>query len=506
MLQVVWLKRDLRWEDHAPLRAALATAEPVVVLVLHEPSIWSSPVYSNRHARFVWESVSELRKTAPLVGSSSHEPGGPQPIPVFHLWAEAQEAFEAIESLAGIPLSAVHSHQEVGIACTYDRDRSIKKWLDHREIPWIETPYGSVRRGLKRREDWNAHWNHIMFKEPLAQADWSTGQAWTPCLQWMKWAESREVPPPEREEGIAQTGGPSWGQRYLRTFLEDGRGRGYMAHISKPEGAKTHCSRLSTYLAWGNLSLKQVVRALAEASGDQMLATRDARGFASRLRWREHFIQKFETECRMEFEHVNRGYQNQEFSQNSAHLEAWKRGQTGVPMVDACMRSLNETGYLNFRMRAMLVSFACHALNLHWKDISAHLAQQFLDFEPGIHYPQLQMQAAVTGVNTVRIYNPMKQALEQDPQGEFLKKWLPELRPLPMPFCTAPWMLTQIDCVAFEFQRGLDYPEPLVDLKKSLSEARMRLYAAKKRPEVRAEKTRILDAHVAPNRRRAKKA
>ena len=139
-------------------------------------------------------------------------------------------------------------------------------------------------------------------------------------------------------------------------------------------------------------------------------------------------------------------------------------------------------------------------------DISAHLAQQFLDFEPGIHYPQLQMQAAVTGVNTVRIYNPIKQALEQDPQGEFLKKWLPELRPLPMPFCTAPWMLTQIDCVAFEFQRGLDYPEPLVDLKKSLSEARMCLYAAKKRPEVRAEKTRILDAHVAPNRRRAKKA
>ena len=159
----------------------------------------------------------------------------------------------------------MHSHQEVGIACTYDRDRSIKKWLDHREIPWIETPYGSVRRGLKRREDWNAHWNHIMFKEPLAQADWSTGQAWTLSLQWMKWAESREVPPPEREEGIAQTGGPSWGQRYLRTFLEDGRGRGYMAHISKPEGAKTHCSRLSTYLAWGNLSLKQVVRALAEA-------------------------------------------------------------------------------------------------------------------------------------------------------------------------------------------------------------------------------------------------
>jgi deoxyribodipyrimidine photo-lyase len=244
-----------------------------------------------------------------------------------------------------------------------------------------------------------------------------------------------------------------------------------------------------------------VVRALAEQREGSVLGTRDARAFASRLRWREHFIQKFESECRMEFEHVNRGYDRQEFSQNSAHLEAWKQGQTGVPMVDACMRSLNETGYLNFRMRAMLVSYGCHVLNLHWKDLSAHLAQQFLDFEPGIHYPQLQMQAAVTGVNTVRIYNPVKQAEEQDPLGTFIARWIPELAALPMPFRAAPWTLTEIDCVAFDFVRGSSYPEPLVDLKSALSAARIRLYGAKKRPEVRAEKARILETHVAPGRR-----
>jgi deoxyribodipyrimidine photo-lyase len=247
--------------------------------------------------------------------------------------------------------------------------------------------------------------------------------------------------------------------------------------------------------------LKQVVRALAETRHGQILGARDARAFASRLRWREHFIQKFESECRMEFEHVNRGYDRQEFSQNSAHLEAWKQGQTGVPMVDACMRNLNETGYLNFRMRAMLVSYGCHVLNLHWKDLSAHLAQQFLDFEPGIHYPQLQMQAAVTGVNTVRIYNPVKQAEEQDPLGTFIARWIPELAALPMPFRAAPWTLTEIDCVAFGFVRGSSYPEPLVDLKSALSAARIRLYGAKKRPEVRAEKARILETHVAPGRR-----
>ena len=493
-LQVVWFKRDLRWADHAPLAQAVATGQPVMGLVLYEPSIWVQPVYSLRHEVFVYESVAELQATAPRLGSQGS-------ISLFYVRAEAMDAFEALVRLAGLPIGAVFSHEEVGIEATFARDRQMKKWFAARGIPWHESPYGSVRRGLRRRTDWIAHWNEAMFREPLADPPWAAGRAWTPSTEWLGWVLQHEVVRPAREAGVAQSGGPAWGERYLQSFLAGGRGRGYMAHISKPEGARTHCSRLSPYLAWGNLSLKQVVRALAEQREGSVLGTRDARAFASRLRWREHFIQKFESESRMEFEHVNRGYDRQEFSQNSAHLEAWKAGQTGVPMVDACMRSLNETGYLNFRMRAMLVSYGCHVLNLHWKDLSAHLAQQFLDFEPGIHYPQLQMQAAVTGVNTVRIYNPVKQAEEQDPLGTFIARWIPELAALPMPFRAAPWTLTEIDCVAFGFARGSSYPEPLVDLKAALSAARIRLYGAKKRPEVRAEKARILETHVAPGRR-----
>jgi deoxyribodipyrimidine photo-lyase len=545
-LQVVWFKRDLRWEDHAPLSAAVATGQPVVALLLHESSLWAQPVYSNRHACFEYESAAELFATRPLLGeldiravnaaegrgtsndaaqgrgtsndaaegrgssndvaagrgTSNDAAAGRRHLPFFYVAAEATEAFEALEAFAGIPIGAVFSHQEIGIETSFARDRHMKKWFKKRGITWHESPYGSVRRGLKRRDDWNAYWNEVMFKEPLVQADWALGQAWTPSPPWINWAQAHKVERPAREAGVAQTGGAAWGHRYLRSFVAGGRGRGYMAHISKPEGARSHCSRLSPYLAWGNLSLKQVVRNLSETRSGDLLAMRDARAFASRLRWREHFIQKFESEPRMEFEHVNRGYNQQTFSTSSAHLNAWKLGQTGVPMVDACMRSLNETGYLNFRMRAMLVSFGCHALNLNWKDLSAHLAQQFLDFEPGIHYPQLQMQAAVTGVNTVRIYNPVKQAEEQDPHGAFIERWVPELAPLPMPFRAAPWMLTEIDCVGYGFQFGTDYPAPLVDLTTALRDARIRLYGAKKRPEVRAEKNRILEMHVAPQRKK----
>eukprot|EP00392_Amoebophrya_sp_AT5.2_P003684 g3689.t1 len=102
----------------------------------------------------------------------------------------------------------------------------------------------------------------------------------------------------------------------------------------------------------------------------------------------------------------------------------WASGTTGYPMVDGCMRALLETGWVNFRMRAMLVSFATFHLFLHWRPVSIHLARCFTDYEPGIHYPQCQMQASTTGINTVRCYNPIKQSEDQDPDGRFLRRWL----------------------------------------------------------------------------------
>jgi len=109
-------------------------------------------------------------------------------------------------------------------------------------------------------------------------------------------------------------------------------------------------------------------------------------------------------------------------------LMAWIHGMTGVPMVDACMRSLRTTGFLNFRMRAMLVSYACHVLHLSWESILNPLAGLFLDFEPGIHISQVQMQAGVVGINTVRLYSPDKQLQDHDPDCSFVYKWCPELR------------------------------------------------------------------------------
>jgi deoxyribodipyrimidine photo-lyase len=145
-------------------------------------------------------------------------------------------------------------------------------------------------------------------------------------------------------------------------------------------------------------------------------------------------------------------------------------------MIDACMRYLHRHRWINFRMRAMLMSFAAYHLWLHWREPALFLAKSFLDFEPGIHFPQVQMQSGVTGINTVRIYSPVKQAMDQDPNGEFVRSWIPELEHVPKPFIFEPWKMSIDDQTRYRCRIGVDYPVPIVDHRTAVASAKDRIY------------------------------
>ncbi len=198
----------------------------------------------------------------------------------------------------------------------------------------------------------------------------------------------------------------------------------------------------------------------------------------------------------MEEESINKGFQKLKKQVSMKYQMAWKTGNTGFPLIDAAMRCLNETGYLNFRMRALVVSFFTHNLWQPWQDASKHLSQMFLDFEPGIHFPQLQMQAGETDTNMIRIYNPIKNSLEHDPDAVFIKKWVSELKNLEIPFCHEPYLMTELDQVFNNFKLGEDYPYPIVDIKETRKKASDILWNMRKNKQVKTDGKCILKKHT----------
>lgn len=489
---LVWFKRDLRVQDHAALDAACQQGA-VLPIYCWDASVWIGGDYATQHQMFVRECLLTLKRDLQTIGLALIE-------------------FECgiLEALARIAqhydIGGIYSHEETGNLLSYELDKAVAAWCHAQEVAWHEYPQNGVVRRLKTRDTWSNEWEKRMHAPQMPVPQHASMALQVLALETQNDQPNNISTLPDK--ALRQRGGRDEALKVLHTFL-NGRASRYRGAISSPLSSEQAGSRISPYLTWGALSMREVVQSLREQKLNiqknpsiypkGLLA--GLLGFESRLHWHCHFMQKLESEPEIERRNLHPLYHDMRdeayaSEASQARLQAWCNGQTGWPLVDACMAMLRETGWVNFRMRAMLMSTASYLLWLHWRQTGLHLAREFLDYEPGIHWPQVQMQSGTTGINTLRIYNPIKQAMDQDPEGVFVRRWLPALRNVPNTWIFQPWLMPEGLQQAYDCKIGVDYPAPLVNIEQALKYARAQFSQQRLGKQYQATTAQIIKKHA----------
>ena len=463
---VLWHRRNLRTTDHSALAHAASEYETLLPLFVFDPVFYGSEgLACDARLRFLHDSLRSLDRLYDSVGGT-----------LSYAHGEASSVLAALTA-AGWDVVATADP-----TARYGRERDDEA-TEQFDVTFVGGD-GLVRGRERSREGWADHIENWFESTP---PDWQPAdvsfQSLTDSVPISRIESTYGVAP---EKSALPEGGRKRAVERLASFVD--RIGAYPGNISAPSDARTGTSQLSPYLRFGSLSVREVYQYVdehaPEGPGKEM--------FFSRLFWNKHYHQKladWEGWTTKAVNPVMRGFRAD--THDPTLVEAWKRGETGFPMVDASMRCLVETGWLNFRMRAMCASFYADLLAQPWRIGADFFHYHLVDSDPAINYTQWQSQAGTVGKNLMRIYNPRKQVRDNDPDGSFIKRYVPELGPLPAQYLDQPEKTPLAEQEAHGVVIGEDYPYPVVEYERArqhamdrYEEIRSAAVAALHRPEV----------------------
>ena len=485
MNKIVWFRYDLRLEDNQAFIEATKNGN-VLPIFIFDKNYYKLDTSSSFHLKFCEDSLKELNHSLKNLYNSK--------INIYY--GDTTEILKNISKKFNI--SEIYSHHVFKNNYLSKIDGKISNFFKECNIQWYLFNQFGIQLGKRDRYRWSYNWNKFI-NQPVLEKRVNCNFIIDPDHNKNCAISTNFI-----DDKLIQEGGRKNAVKLLNSFL-DNRSDNYQKEMSSPITGEKSCSRLSPYITYGNISLREIYRATKQKLNEDIsiVKKKSLIAFKSRLAWHCHFIQKLYDEPEIEFKNLNSAFDGlREDDFNPYYYEAWKNGNTGYPFIDACMRYLKVNGWINFRMRAMLVSFASYQLWLDWKKTSKHMAKLFTDYEPGIHYSQFQMQSGTTGINSIRIYNPIKQSIDQDPDGNFIRKWVPELKNVQGKLIHEPWKMTYIDQKSISIELGKNYPLPIIENNKATKIAKDKIWKVKKSKEAKLLSSQILIKHASLSSRR----
>jgi deoxyribodipyrimidine photo-lyase len=462
---IVWFRDDLRLSDHPALDAAARGDAPVICLyVFDEASRKLRPPSARpRGGAARWwlaQSLRALQSSLASLGASLVLRRGPAAEVIAALAREIDAAGVFWNEIAIAPHRAIAQEVAAALAETGISAQSLPGDLlasptavrnkDGRGLR-VFTPFWKRVQGLgdparplpapgmlkscevasERLEDWKL--------EPVGP-DWAGGlrQSWKP--------------------------GEAAAQRRLADFLNTGID-GYAGNRDRPDRDGT--SRLSPHLAFGEISPRQVWHAARFAAAERPAIVADVDKFLSELGWREFCRHLLFDRPDLAERNLQANFDAFPWRTDRAALKAWQRGETGYPIVDAGMRELWHTGVMHNRVRMVAASFLVKHLLIDWRCGEQWFWDTLIDADPA-NNPANWQWVAGCGADAApyfRVFNPVLQGEKFDPGGDYVRRWVPELREVPAPLIHQPWTSSPLELSSAGVRLGKTYPRPIIDHK-----------------------------------------